>query len=79
MGMALTCNISRAGRRLRLWSGVALILVSVGFAGWTAVNRPGELWPWVAVIAALAMGAFQVFEGVCGWCVVRAMGFRTPI
>jgi len=24
-------------------------------------------------------GAFMIFEGVNGWCVVRAMGFKTPI
>ena len=77
--MALTCNISRAGRRLRLWSGVALILGALGFAVWTGMNRPGEFGLWAAAVGVLALGAFQVYEGVCGWCVVRAMGFRTPI
>jgi hypothetical protein len=24
-------------------------------------------------------GAFMIFEGVNGWCAVRAMGFKTPI
>jgi hypothetical protein len=32
-----------------------------------------------AGIGLTAAGAFGVFEGWAGWCVVRAMGFKTRI
>ena len=33
----------------------------------------------VAGIAACVGGAFMLFEGLVGWCAVRAMGIRTPV
>jgi hypothetical protein len=36
-------------------------------------------WALWAALAAFAGGAFMVFEGVKGWCVMRAMGFKTPM
>jgi len=35
-------------------------------------------WWWFVVAGAAAGGAFTVFEARAGWCVVRAMGFKTP-
>ena len=33
----------------------------------------------IVAIALLGSGAFMTFEGWSGWCVVRAMGFKTPL
>ncbi len=41
--------------------------------------RSDGAWPWVVTVACLAGGAFGVFEARAGWCVVRAMGFKTPV
>ncbi|HIH56111.1 MAG TPA: hypothetical protein HA288_02520, partial [Candidatus Thalassarchaeum sp.] len=34
---------------------------------------------WLAPGGAIAGGAFAMFEGRTGWCVARAIGFKTPI
>jgi hypothetical protein len=73
----MQCNIGTIGRRVRVFSGltfcvVALILATIGFL------RAGII-SWIGIIAAaiLAIGIFQIFEGVIGWCAVRALGIKT--
>jgi len=39
----------------------------------------GGVWKWVVSIACVAGGAFGLYEARAGWCVVRAMGFKTPM
>jgi hypothetical protein len=48
-------------------------LVAAAVLGWL------PSWALYAGVAAMLGGAFMIFEGVNGWCVVRAMGFKTPI
>jgi hypothetical protein len=57
------------------------IITDLVGAGLVAASVLGALpaWALYAGIAALVGGAFMIFEGVNGWCVVRAMGFKTPI
>jgi hypothetical protein len=75
--MALTCNIDRRGRTVRLVIGAFLetagILLGVlWYLGWTPA---WTIWPALGVwLGAL----FVIFEALVGWCAVRAMGFRTP-
>jgi hypothetical protein len=91
--MALACNIDRRGRTVRTVAGAATLLVGVGLlaaplllGGGEAdgaatpqeiANRNAALL--VGGIAACCGGAFMLFEGLVGWCAVRAMGVRTPI
>ena len=42
------------------------------------IDRTGEI-PQSNIDDLFAMGAFAVFEARAGWCVVRAMGFKTPM
>jgi len=74
----LTCNIDKRGRVLRTTMGILTALVGAGLvaAWWAAALPPWSQW---AGIAAMLGGGFMIFEGVNGWCVVRAMGFKTPI
>lgn len=37
------------------------------------------LWPWVVGGAAALGGVIMILEGTLGWCVVRAMGVKTPV
>ena len=76
--MPLTCNIDSKGKAVLLVWGLLLIVAAVLVAAlWAA--RENTWVPW-AVAAALALsGAFAVFEARAGWCVVRAMGIKTPI
>jgi len=71
----MTCNIDRRGRRIRAFMGALLVLI-VGV--WFAL-APGAPWAVHLLQAALALGgAFAVFEGLVGWCAIRAMGVKTP-
>ena len=74
----MQCNIDKRGRVLRTTLGIATAAVgAVLLAGHFLGRLPG--WSLPAGIAATLGGAFMIFEGVNGWCVVRAMGFKTPI
>jgi hypothetical protein len=76
--MSLTCNIDARGKAARLRIGIAGIALGiVMLLGW-ALPVGGTI-AWVATAAVLAGASFSVFEARAGWCVVRAMGFRTPV
>ncbi len=73
----MQCNIKRGGRIARAISGI--ICISVGSV------LPWIGWPeavflrWAVAALAIAAGLFQLFEARRGWCVMRAMGFKTPM
>jgi hypothetical protein len=74
----LTPNIDERGRQHRIRGGITLIAGGVVLAvGWAVPT--GEALGWAASLAAVAGGAFMIFEGMKGWCVVRALGFKTRI
>ncbi len=71
----MTCNIDKRGRRIRALAGALLVLI---VAVWLAL-APEAHWAVHLLRAALALGgAFAVFEGLVGWCAIRAMGVKTP-
>jgi threonine/homoserine/homoserine lactone efflux protein len=74
----MQCNIDKRGQALRTSLGVVTALVGVGLLAARFAFQVATVPTW-AGIAAIAGGAFMIFEGVNGWCVVRAMGFKTPI
>ena len=76
--MPLTCNIDARGKAVRLVYGVLLLAVGVVLLFAWALPA-GSAWAWVVTALCLLGGAFAVFEARAGWCVVRAMGFRTPV
>jgi hypothetical protein len=76
--MSLTCNIDARGKAARLGIGIAgLAAGMVMLVGW-ALPFGGSL-PWISTLAVFLGGAFAVLEARAGWCVLRAMGFRTRI
>lgn len=66
----MQCNIDARGKAARLISGILTCIFAV-VAWW--------LWGWIVGVVLLVFGAFQIFEARAGWCVVRAMGFKTPM
>lgn len=76
--MPLTCNIDSRGKLARLVYGILLIALGIGLIVFWAWPQ-GQVWKWAVGIACIAGGAFAVFEARAGWCVVRAMGFKTPM
>ncbi len=74
--MGLQCNINARGKAARLIWGVVLVVVGlVLLLAWAVPT--GSTWAWVITALCLLGGAFAVFEARAGWCVVRAMGFKT--
>ena len=76
--MPLTCNIDSRGKAARLIYGIILLLIGAALTGLWAMHS-GSIVRWVVSIACLISGAFSIFEARTGWCVVRAMGFKTPM
>lgn len=77
--MRLQCNIDQSGRLARMIFGGTLLAVAVLlFIGWWCGLVSGW-WMWPSLIFLLISGVFLVFEGMKGWCAVRALGIRTWI
>ncbi len=76
--MAFQCNIDAQGKAVRLRLGIMGGLSSLGLAAACLLISAPDL-AWVVPAGAFVGGAFAIFEGRTGWCVVRALGFRTPI
>lgn len=77
--MALECNIDAKGKAARLMGGIAGVTGGVFVLAGIAVGLlSGAIWLLPAG-GALAGGGFAIFEARAGWCVVRAMGIRTPL
>jgi hypothetical protein len=74
----MQCNIDGRGRLARIITGVLTAAVGLGLILSASMNwLPG--WATWAGLGCLAGGGFSIFEGLKGWCVVRAMGFKTPM
>ena len=75
----LECNIDARGKAYRLRLGFRLLIIGliISAAFFMAGVEMGLLW--LAQGGAIAGCAFAMFEGRTGWCVARAIGFKTPI
>ena len=76
--MSLECNIVGRGKALRLRLGLMGVLSSLGLAAACLLISAPDL-AWIVPAGAFIGGAFAIFEGRTGWCVGRALGFKTPI
>lgn len=76
--MPLTCNIDARGKAARLIYGICLVAIGLAIA-WFIAWGTSAFWPWFTVISCLIAGGIGIFEGWAGWCMMRAMGFKTPI
>lgn len=76
--MPLTCNIDARGKSARLIYGILMIAVGVALMIlWSAGS--GSIARWAVAGGCVAAGLFGLFEARAGWCVMRAMGVRTPM
>lgn len=74
--MPASCNLDRSGRLLRGIGGGISILAGMA---WLVMAWPSSWLEWLIVVMLTLGGAFAVTEARFSWCVVRAMGFKTPI
>ena len=73
------CNIDARGKAARMAGGRATLAGAAGLAALLALDVITVPFGWYAVAAAVAGGAFAIYEARAGWCVIRAMGFKTPL
>ena len=79
MTMAFECNIDDRGKAARMKLGIRLVTISLILAALTHFEIIPTPLGWLATAASLGGGAFTIWEARMGWCVVRAMGFKTKI
>ena len=77
--MVFECNIDSKGRALRFFTGI-LAMLGGALAYLILMMEVIPVPESIGTLGVLAMfigGAFAIFEAKAGWCVVRALGFRT--
>jgi hypothetical protein len=77
--MERTCNIDAKGRVVRFVTGI--FAITAGFILAILVTQ-GVLSSepyWMLVTGSIIGGMFAMWEARAGWCVVRAIGIRTPL
>ena len=73
------CNIDAKGKAARFLGGAAAILGALILAALLATDVLSVGLGWYAVAGGIFGGAFAIFEARAGWCIVRAIGFKTPL
>ena len=63
---------------MRMTGGVIFLLMGVVLILAWAIPYGGAI-AWIVSLAPAANGAFMIFEARAGWCVIRAMGWKTRI
>ena len=75
----MECNIDQKGRLARLYTGIAAIVFGIALALLTYLSVIPATLGWLAVAGSIFGGAFAIFEARKGWCIVRAVGIKTPL
>ena len=75
--MPPACNIDQKGANVRRFWGIVNIVIAliVAAVAWWLVHW----WLWVIAGACAAGGLFALYEAKNKWCVMRAMGVKTPL
>ncbi len=74
----MQCNIDARGKAIRLVTGLISVAAAAVLAVAVLAGVLQAVWWWAPVVGAAAGGVFAVFEARTGWCVLRAMGCKTP-
>ena len=75
----MQCNIGAKGKAARLRLGIMAVIGSALLASIVLLGyHEGTFW-WLAVGGSAFGGAFSIWEARAGWCIVRALGFKTPL
>ncbi len=73
------CNIDAKGKAARFASGVVSVMAGLIIAGLLLTETLTIGVGWLSVAGLTLGGAFAIYEARAGWCIVRAMGIRTPL
>ena len=77
--MDLVCNIDAKGKAVRLLTGVFAILTGLTLAILVNLGTISLESYWLLVSGSIIGGIFAMWEARAGWCVVRAIGIKTPL
>ena len=75
----MECNIDQKGRLARLYTGIIAIVFGIALALLTYLSVIPATLGWMGVAGSIFGGAFAIFEARKGWCIVRAIGIKTPL
>ena len=75
----LECNLDAKGKAARLLGGIAAVAGALVLAVMLATDMFTFGFGWYAVGEGILGGAFAIFEARAGWCIVRAIGIKTPL
>ena len=75
----MECNIDARGKAARLLGGIAGVMFGLALIALLALDVLSGLAASSVAAGSLFGGAFAIFEARAGWCVVRAIGIRTPL
>ena len=79
IGENMQCNIDAKGKAARLKLGILAMIGALCLTLITAAGVvEGSIW-WLMAGGTAFGGAFAIFEARAGWCIVRAMGIKTPL
>ncbi|MHC4997392.1 MAG: hypothetical protein ACYTGQ_20395 [Planctomycetota bacterium] len=75
----MQCNIDRKGQIMRFVWGILCLAVAavLGFLAWRGSIEGA--WVWITIGLCVAFGLLGIYEARKKWCVVRAMGVKTPL
>ena len=75
----MECNLDARGKATRLVSGGIGVLFGIVLGALFLFDVTSwHLLPYISA-ASIFGGGFAIFEGWSGWCVIRAIGIRTPL
>lgn len=77
--LLMECNIGQKGRLARLYTGIIAIAFGLALALLTYLSVVPATLGWIVVAGSIFGGAFAIFEARKGWCIVRAIGIKTPL
>ncbi len=75
----MQCNIDAVGKAARMRMGILAMVFSAVVGSLIILGiLESEIWKLI-LVSSIIGGAFTIFEARAGWCVIRAMGFKTRI
>ncbi len=77
--MVFECNIDARGKAVRLKLGIVGVVTGLVLASTFYIAGFDFGIIWLIPLGIVGGGVFSIFESWTGWCIVRALGFRTPI
>ncbi len=74
----MECNLDAVGKAVRLKLGILGVFAGLITTVFFVLLGIDFGVSWIIPLGIIGGGAFSMFEGWAGWCVVRAIGIQTP-